>query len=505
MYILNNDQVRRVESHAFERGLPEAALMEKAGCAAAMKILEMKQLQMQMHSPVGILAGTGHNGADALIVARELHLAGVKVCVWCAPGEPKPLCEAHRRWFQHLGGSIVSPLETLNHCEIIVDGLLGFGTIKPPSGAIAHAINWCNQHAKTVISIDNPSGLCTNTGHIFDCAIRATKTLCIGVGKEGLFQDFSAEYCGEIETLDIGLSNAHVKSVLESEFSSSYRVKAITPQFVATKLPIRRKPDASKYSAGRALIVAGSHKYPGAALLASTSCRAAGAGYIVLDGPDDLRVPLLTRAPDIVFEKDACLDFSTSEASSRVRFDAILCGPGLDTQLQKLEACLNANTSALCLDADALNMIARSGQFPKTRAPTIITPHAAEFARLFPDLSNTHPKSAAAAIAAQRTNAIVVYKGPRTVISHPDGRVFVNTQSTPALAQAGSGDVLAGLIVGYAAQGMTAFDAAVVSVWQHSQTAFSEGGNQSLDCWLNKLSVGYPNPSFHAKLHTLRS
>jgi NAD(P)H-hydrate epimerase len=206
-----------------------------------------------------------------------------------------------------------------------------------------------------------------------------------------------------------------------------------------------------------------------AAIIAAVGCRSGGAGYTVLDAPDEVRTPLLTIAPDLVFEKDASLDLLNCSTKESKRFDAILCGPGLDNQIQKLNACLSADVATLCLDADALNMISRMEKFPATKSDTIITPHAGEFARLFPDLARTTPKSAAAAAAAKRIDAIVVYKGPRTVIAHPDGRVFVNTQASSSLARAGTGDLLAGLIVSYAAQGLPAFESAIAAVWEHSQ------------------------------------
>lgn len=472
MYIVNNEQMRRIEKVAFDHGMPEAALMEKAGCAVAARIIQ--QFDPTNFCHIAVLAGTGHNGADALVVARELLLAKRKVSVWCANGDSKPLREAHKRWFSSIGGNIVADFEHLGTPNLIVDGLLGFGTTRPPSGEISEAIDWCNSKKTTVVSIDNPSGLCTDTGHILGNAIRATLTFCLGVGKEGLFHDSSAELCGDVEFIDIGLSELHIARILNAEFPWQPRVKSIQAEMISELIPIVRKPNANKFSSGRALIVAGSYKYPGAAIIAALGCKTGGAGYIVLDAPDEVRAPLLTIAPNLILDNNSSLGLSHSLAQERKQFDAVLCGPGLDTQLQKLQACLNADVNVLCLDADALNMISRMEKFPRTKSDTIITPHAGEFARLFPDLARTTPKSSAAAAAAKRCEAVVVYKGPRTVIAHPDGRVFINTKAKASLARAGTGDFLAGLIVSYAAQGLSAFDSAIAAVWEHAQDRCSD-------------------------------
>jgi NAD(P)H-hydrate epimerase len=258
MYIVSNEQMRRIEKVAFDHGMPEAALMEKAGCAVAARILTL--FDTKDFPRITVLAGTGHNGADALVVARELLLAKRDVIVWCADGEPKSLREAHKRWFISLGGRVVSDFDQLGISDLIVDGLLGFGTTRPPCGKIAEAIDWCNLQQSKVVSIDNPSGLCTDTGHIFENAVRATRTFCLGVGKEGLFQDSSEYHCGDVEIVDIGLSDLHIARVLNAEFPWQPKVKPIHSDMVSEWIPIAHKPNANKFSAGSALSVAGSYK-----------------------------------------------------------------------------------------------------------------------------------------------------------------------------------------------------------------------------------------------------
>jgi hydroxyethylthiazole kinase-like uncharacterized protein yjeF len=468
MHILSTEQVRTVENMAFKNGLPVAALMEKAGLALFTRFCAL--FPFNTHNRVGVFAGPGHNGADALILARELLLQGRDVVVWSDFPYRKDLCQQHLSWFQALGGATTTSLNSLSHCDVFVDGLLGFGTTKAPTGGVAHAIDWLCAQKKPVVAVDIPSGMCSDTGTCWGSTTKATHTLMLSPARIGLFQPAALESVGALETIEIGIPNSFVESVLQHEFPGSTRVHVLNPQALLAKHSAMRKPNDNKYTTGRVLIVAGSQKYPGAAILAAMGCRSVGPGYIVMDTSLEAQAALLTIAPDIVFRANEPLNTLAAQPSAH-SFDAILCGSGLGNQPEKLKACFAASAKTLVLDADALTILAQQNAFPVFASNVVITPHEAEFARLFPSLCSVLPRSEAAAAAAKQLGAIVVLKGPRTVIAHPSGEVFINTQSTPALARAGTGDVLAGMIAAFAAHRMSAFEAAQCAVWLHSQRA----------------------------------
>jgi NAD(P)H-hydrate epimerase len=341
---------------------------------------------------------------------------------------------------------------------------------KPPSGQLESAILWLSKQNRPIVSVDVPSGVCSDTGVHFGSAVKASHTFMLTPPRIGLFQPPALEHCGHLETIDIGFPTSFVESVLLRDFPGSSNVRVLEPQNLLKKHSTFRKQDDNKYTTGRVLIVAGSQKYPGAAILAALGCKSVGPGYIVMDTSPETQAALLPLAPDIVFSHNASLQLVTA-TKQKTSFDAILCGSGLDFVTEKVKACFAIPTRTLILDADALTVLAQETACPSTTADTVITPHEAEFARLFPSLASTLPRTEAAAAAAKQSRAIVVLKGPRTIIAHPNGEVFINTQSTPALARAGTGDVLAGMIAAFASQRMSAFEAAQCAVWLHSQRA----------------------------------
>ncbi len=472
MNILNTAQIRAVELDAFAKGMPVAALMEKAGILLAAHIT--KNFPAQQFGRVAVLVGPGHNGGDALVVARELLLSGREVIVWSDFPVRKELNQSHLNWFQSLGGQIVTQLNNphFNSCDLFIDGLLGFGVTQATKEKIALAIDWLNAKTAPIVSIDVPSGLCSDTGAPQGSTVKATQTLMLSPARLGMFQNEALAFCGEVIDVNIGLCNNQVERVLSSEFTNQPRIQKLECEDTLEELLKLKSPNANKYSTGRALIVAGSKKYPGAAVLAALACKNLGAGYTAVDSCPETQNALLPLAPDIVFLSEMQKTSTSQETNNTHRkFDAILCGCGLDNQFEKLQDCLAANTQTLVLDADALNMISRSGTFPKTSAQVVITPHTPEFKRLFPELANIPLATDAALAAAKKTGAIVVLKGSRTVIATPNNEVFINTQSTAALARAGTGDVLAGMIVSLAAQGLNALESAKCAVWLHSQFA----------------------------------
>jgi NAD(P)H-hydrate epimerase len=435
--------------------------MERAGFALATAI-------RNHYAPcsIGVLTGSGHNGADSLVCARQLQQWGYEVVVYpFDQARMKPLTQSHFAYYQALGGQVVSDFRELASCSVLLDGLLGVGLSREVAPKLAAVITWSNQTGKPIVSIDLPSGLHSDSGAVLGQAIQATHTLCLGLWKQGLFQDRALAYGGALALLPLDLPWAQVLP--------NPQPRCITPTLARAGLPLARPLAAHKYTAGKVLIIAGSQRYPGAALLAGLGAKASGVGLVGMAVPASLRDLLLPQLPDALwYPCPETAEGAIAElAVDPTDFSAIVCGPGL-TQCPELVQSLISLPLPLLLDADALLTV------PKRRYPTVITPHPGEFRRLFPEL-DINERFAAAQAAALASGAVVVLKGARTVIATPQA-LWVNPSSTPALARGGSGDVLSGLLGGLLAQGIAAESAAIGAVWWHSHTAYALAEKRSV-------------------------
>ncbi len=462
-YILTACQMQAVETWAFDQGLPVAALMERAGIACALKI----QGLFPQARRIGVLTGPGHNGADSLVVARELLHQGYTVHVFlCAdPHKLKPLTQDHLRYYRALGGALVNTYSELACCDLLIDGIFGLGLTRPV-GQQQALIHWVNGQTMPVVSLDLPTGIHSDTGEVLGCAIRATHTLCLGFWKQGVFQDAALAYTGTSQRLDLHLPAPDLVGLAQTWGAR------ITLGLAQPCLPLNRPPAAHKYAAGKLLIIAGSRRFAGAALLTALGAKASGVGLIALAVPESLVALLLPQIPDAVFYP--CPETAQGTLAQitvdPLNFSAIACGPGL-TPCPDLIRQVLSYPRPLVLDADGINSLDTPQALLSRSQPTVITPHPGEFRRLFPDLDGPD-RVHNARQAAQLSGATVVLKGACTVIANPQGAYWINTHSTPALARAGSGDVLTGLLGGLLAQGeSSAAQAAIGAVWWHSQTA----------------------------------
>ncbi|MEM6252251.1 MAG: NAD(P)H-hydrate dehydratase [Cyanobacteria bacterium P01_D01_bin.156] len=460
-------QMQAIEKQIFAVGFPIAALMEKV----AARIVTYGQHHWLKHQRIGVLAGPGHNGGDALVVARELFLQGYEVIIYSPFERCKPLTEGHGRYCRSLGIPwYQTDLEAiLGQCHLVLDGLFGFGLNRPLVGALAADVESLNRHSVTVVSIDLPSGLHTDTGEVLGTAVHASTTLCLGLWKQAFLQETAQPYLGETVLIDFDIPLANIEQVL----GTHPQVQRLTDVQALQALPLHRSPVAHKYTVGHLLLIAGSRQYMGAALLAGHGAMASGVGMITLVVPDSVRHQAIAQLPGALVmgvEESAQGTIATLPALNFNRYDAIACGPGL-AQVPWLTQVLDS-AAPLLLDADGLNGIT-AHQLSQRSGLTVITPHPGEFKRLFPDVSCNH---AGALTAAQQTNITVVLKGSKVTIATPDGRLWLNPSSTPALARGGSGDVLTGLMGGLMAQNRMTADAAqaVISaalgaVWWHAQ------------------------------------
>lgn len=450
--IVTADQMRRIESQLFGAAMPVAALMEKVAGLMVQRILA-SAVGARSQS-FGILVGPGHNGGDALVMARELALMGRSVLLYCPFSRCKPLTEQHRTYAAYVQIPTVSSLAELIHCDLIIDGLFGFGLTRAIAGDLAAEITALNESQTPVISIDLPSGIHTDTGAVLGVAVRATETLCLGLWKRACFQEAALPYLGAVQLVEFGIP----PQAIAADLGPTPPHQVFTAAQARASLPLPRPPVTHKYQQGHLLLICGSRRYGGSAVLAALGARASGVGMLSIAVPESLALLLVAQVPEALVI--GCEETATGAIASLPtdcdlsRYDAIAFGPGLTQDVPDLLTAILSVPVPLLLDADGLNLLAQRGAIAtlKTRpAPTILTPHLGEFRRLFPDWDGGDRFTAPTAAAAQ-TGAIVLLKGARTAIAHPDGNLWIIPESTPALARGGSGDVLTGLLGGLLAQ-----------------------------------------------------
>jgi len=467
-------EMAALERQLFDSGLPVEALMEKAALAMSARILAAPP------EAAVVLVGPGHNGGDGLVVARELHLAGVAVRVWCPFEQLRPLTASHRRHADWLGiPSLHAPPDPADPC-LWIDALFGIGQNRPPGEEIEALLAARDQQRPgRLVAIDGPSGLCADRGAVLGrVAARAARTYCIGLIKRGLVQDSALRWVGQLERIDLGLPPPLLTTLPPAT------PLALAPADRSSAPWPAPDPAASKYSRGRLLVVAGSRRYRGAANLALQGASASGCGYVRAALPRELEASLWSVHPDVV--PDAFLGATAGGGLALAdlpdgwlnRLDAVLLGPGLGgaagetgassestipdpAELRRWQE-LQAFGGLLLLDADGLNRLAAGAAGMAAHAwlhnrsgPTWLTPHAGEFARLFPARADDPPLEAASAAAAT-SGCAVLLKGARSVIAAPDGRCWQLLAAASEAARAGLGDVLAGYAAGRGALALAA-------------------------------------------------
>lgn len=424
--------------------------MERAGACAARLALEM------LSGRALILAGPGNNGGDALVVARLLKAAGHPPVVLFA-GDPERLPSdarlAYAAWLE-AGGTCVQEFPE-GDFGLIVDGLFGIGLARAIEGNYALWIEQANASGCPILALDTPSGLDALTGRLTGPAICAARTATFIALKSGLLTGEGPDHCGEVIVCDLGLDAGQGDGVRVelSRFRSSLRPRA---------------KNSHKGSFGSVAILGGAPGMAGAALLAGRAALRLGAGRVYLGMLEPLAIDPVQ--PELMLR-------SADEAMHLASVLAI--GPGLGQSQQASELLGKALACGLpcIIDADGLNLLAQSSllqrQCAVASAPTFITPHPAEAARLL-DCSTESVQSdrlAAALELARRFNAHVALKGSGTILVAPDGRWFINTNGNPGLASAGSGDVLTGLLAALAAQHLPPLDALLAAVHLHGAAA----------------------------------
>jgi len=453
------------DAAAAAAGAAGVELMESAGRAVA----EAVQARWQPR-PVVVLCGPGNNGGDGFVAARHLAEAGwpVRLALLGAKSRLKGDAARHARAWQ--GEVLALSPAVLEEGSLVIDALFGAGLSRPLEGAARDTIEAVAAGGFPLVAVDVPSGLSGDSGRVLgDVIAPADLTVTFFRKKPGHLLLPGRIHCGELVVADIGTPEAVLQQIRPRCFENR-------PDLWAGCYPWRG-PQDHKYHFGHALIVGGD-TMTGAARLASRAALRVGAGLVTLACPERrLPVYALATASVITAPLRAAGDFKALLADHRK--NAVLLGPGngiSDETRGRVLATLAAGKRTV-LDADALSVFEADPEAlfdviaDMESGAVVLTPHDGEFARLFGDLVSAGDRVGRARAGAETSGAVVVLKGGDTVIAAADGRAAINANAPPELATAGTGDVLAGLVVGLLAQGMPAFEAAAAACWLHGAAA----------------------------------
>ena len=474
MWIATTERSREIDRMASaEYGIPAMVLMERAGLA----VFDAMRQMLPEGGRVTIFCGKGNNGGDGLVLARHALKAGYHVdCLMaCLEGDLSPdaatqlaVSRAHgvqaiffddARWLRKA--------DCVGCRDLVVDALLGTGSKGAPNGMILSAIRAINRSGVPAIAVDVPSGIDPDTGEEIGESVWALKTITLGQPKPFLFQGIGLEHAGYWEVADIGYPTDLLTEPTEA--------RLLTEDWVAALLPERLKAN-HKGDNGSVLIVAGSHYTPGAASLAALGAAYAGAGLVTVAAIPTVCDKVQAVLPEATLiplpERDGTIGFGAEkEILERLhRYDSLVVGPGLGLHPQVrvfLEALLPHVEIPVCLDADALTLLAEGVPLPAV--PAVLTPHPGEMGRLIresnADVQSNRFNSVQRAI--QTYQRTFVLKGPYSIVGEDQHPLAVNSTGNPGMASAGMGDVLSGVIGTLLAQELPAYLAAACGVYWH--------------------------------------
>ncbi|MDX6608713.1 MAG: ADP-dependent NAD(P)H-hydrate dehydratase / NAD(P)H-hydrate epimerase [Solirubrobacterales bacterium] len=446
--LFDADGIRAVDRWAIEeQGIAEAELMDAAGTALAEAVAGLAP-----QGPVRIVCGKGNNGGDGLIAARRLGEMGFEVAVLELPeGELEDL----DGWFEGAGA--------------VVDAIFGTGFAGAPRAPADAAIEAINRCGAPVVACDIASGVDASTGEVAGAAVEADLTVSFHAAKIGHRIAPGKWHTGELLVVPIGIPDG---APVEP------RAGAIGPEVLAM-LP-SRGPRSTKFSSGQVVIAGGSRGLTGAVRMSAGAAIRAGAGYATVAVPADLEAIFESGQPEVMSAGcpggDGCLAPASLKAILRAfeRAAAGVLGPGMGRDPGSVELAREAAAAIeapLVIDADGLNAFAGElGRIAQRKAATVLTPHAGELGRLLGRSSEEigAKRLAAAREAAEQATAIVVLKGDDTIVTDGE-RLAVNALSSPALATAGTGDVLSGITAAMLARGLEPFAAVCAAVLAHAR------------------------------------
>lgn len=478
MKIFTTEEFREIYRYTVEEdGISPIELINRAGQGVSEEIAA----RFSATRPIAVFAGPGHNGAEAISSARYLLAQGFSPVVYLFNIGGNKLSESCRymrdKFLEEEGAELEEvvqkfsiPVLTQNH--IVIDGLFGTESHEPITGGLVTLIQYINESKATVISIDLPSGMSSdwNAGLIHRNIIHANYTFVLQFPRVAFFLQENAKLIGEWKVLDIGLSSHAIGSMLPNFY-------LIEQEDVKRKLR-KRNRFCSKRDLGSAALVAGCYGMMGAAVLSARGALRAGVGKLTVFSPRCGYTVMQSSVPEALFQADKN-DIVISSITLRNDYSAIGIGPGIGTNeltVNALEDFLVKAKKPVIIDADGLNCISlRPSILSTIPVLSIITPHAGEFDRLFGPQTSDEARLKKAMEMALYYKIFIVLKGHYTVIARPDGKVYFNSSGTPALATAGSGDVLTGIILSFIAQGYLPEIAAMMGVYIHGMAGeFSE-------------------------------
>lgn len=482
-YVLTREDSRRADDYTINTlGLPGMVLMENAGRSTFETVMDI--LEERGGFTAYILAGKGNNGGDGFVIARYLIEAGIEVITFHVAEDEEYTGDAATNFqiLQQISSQIyhTPTVETIQDytedffaADVLIDALLGTGIKGAPREPYNKFIDWINSYNAPTVSVDIPSGVDANSGQIPGVAVNAEATVTMGFAKTGLLFSPGRDYAGDVYVVDIGIPDGALEQV-----ESVYHL----PQEddIYYRLPVHGT-DTYKHRVGKLFTLCGARGFTGAAALVNNAALVSGAGLIFAGVSESLNNILETKMTEVITvplpETDAG-SFST-DGISNIRemlewSDALAIGSGMtkhsDT-MDLVETVLSEYPKTAVVDADAATFFSgdKLSQLGDAPGDIILTPHWGEFGAISGKSQReiTENRLTIAREFAEEHQITLVLKGAPTIIAGESGEVFINATGNPGLATAGSGDVLTGMIAGFAAQGLPAINAAIVSVYLH--------------------------------------
>ena len=487
MKIFTTEGIRRIDEATIEsENISMLDLMERAASAVTYEIIS----RWRPKKRIVIFAGPGNNGGDALAVARmlyeqnyipEVYLFNIKsshLSPCCSTNRDR-LVEIPNIYFTEIVDNFTPP--ELGPNDVVIDGLFGSGLRSPLKGGYTALVQYINNSGAYTVSIDVPSGLFGewNMGSDHRNIIRASLTLAFQFKRLSFFFSENAQFIGECQVLDLDMSPEAIASTPTDfyliEHEDVHDVLHPLNQFI------------NKYDNGTLYLVAGSYGMMGAAQLAARAAQRAGVGLVTVHAPRCGYNVMQTAVPEALFEGDVHELYTTSINSGRHRYSVVALGPGMgtaDETVDAVDAFLKNFRQPCLLDADALNCIHKRPvllrSIPKG---SVLTPHAAEFDRLFGKNESDEERLKKAIDVSKLYEITIVLKGHHTMTVRPDGKVYINSSGNAGMATAGSGDVLTGVIAALIAQGYAPDLSVVMGVYIHGHAGdlmAKETGQQGL-------------------------
>lgn len=480
MKVISVNEMRRLEAEAINNGIPAERLMLAAGTNATDELLLFADLHYapRHRRAYTVVAGKGNNGGDALVVAKLLAESGHAVAVYstCPLADYTGAAGKHAAMFPPtIPFSVLT--ERLPDCaltpgHILIDGILGTGLTGDARGLCANLIRQINASQLPVISLDIPSGLNGDSGMGGDI-IRADLTITMAFPKTGLLQGHGPENCGEIRIADIDLP-ADIAQTAHGDYQAFTAIDA--------RSMLKRRPAGShKNTFGHLLCIAGSKTYPGAPFLAAEAALRSGSGLVTLAIPAGTNIRQGSAALIVAAIGDKSSTHFTAQHWSQIeqlslRATAVLFGPGVTTDVDTdFTKAVFTMAQPLLIDADGLRILAANQSLANImknrRIPALLTPHPGEMRALLTGLGLRHyinaPAKEQAAALAHHCNAVVLLKGQHSIVANCNGETSINLSGSPALATAGTGDVLSGIAAALLAQNLQPYNALRLAAFIH--------------------------------------